>query len=285
MNSISGCLTARSIVATAKMLRSARKEVFLVVEGDDDIALFSHSLKVPRSNFISCFGKGRLMEVFDLIPIDGLDSGTIFFRDTDCDAVTICGKYDVILLTSDLYDFEMSLLPRRVFGRIFGEFLKTRSTPELCEEAFNKIVAAASLIGALRHVSYAEQLGILFKEYKINFIDAKSLSVDIEEMIRYFLSRSEITADLAALKEQLVRKINGTRNPEDITSGKDFLRIMSLALSRFYKCCNVTECSFETLSRIFRIAVTHDDIKELKLYTTLSEHVARSPFEWKGASL
>lgn len=285
MNSISGSLTPRSIVATAKMLRSARKEVFLIVEGDDDIALFSHSLKVPRANFISCFGKERLMDVFDLVPIDGIDAGMILFRDSDCDGVTITEKDGVVLLTSDLYDFEMSLLPRRVFGRIFGEFIKTRSTPELGDEAFEKIAEAASLIGALRHVSHADGLNVDFKEYKTGFIDPKNLSVDMDEMLRYFLARSEEKIDVKALKLRVGEVKENARHAIEVTSGKDFLKIMSIALCRFYRCCNATECTFETLSRMFRISVDHDDIKELALYPVLTEQVARSPFEWKGAPL
>ena len=285
MNSISGSLTPKSIVATAKMLRSAKKEVFLIVEGDDDIALFSHSLKIPRANFISCFGKERLMEVFELIPVDGLDSGTIFFRDTDCDGVSISEREGVILLTSDLYDFEMSLLPRRVFGRMFGEYLKTRSSPELCEDAYNRIVAAASLIGALRHISNSESLNLDFKEYKTGFLDVRSFEIDVDEMLKYFLARSGNSADPSSLKDCVVRKRSNARHLADVTSGKDFLRLMSVALARFYKCCNATECSFETLSRTFRIAVTQDDIRELALYPVLADHVAKSPFDWKGAPL
>lgn len=285
MNSISGSLTPNSIAATAKMLRSAKKEVFLIVEGDDDIALFSHSLRIPRSNFISCFGKERLMAVFDLVPVDGLDAGTILFRDTDCDGVTITERGGVVLLTSDLYDFEMSLLPRRVFGRIFGEFLKRRSTPELSAEAFAKIVDAASLIGALRHVSHSEGLNVDFKEYKMSFVNAKKLSINIDEMLRYFLARSGRNVDLVALKNLVEQKRADVRNAAEVTSGKDFLKIMSVALARFYKCCNATECSFETLSRMFRISVCHDDIKELAMYPVLAAQVAKSPFEWKGVPL
>lgn len=112
MNSISGNLNAASIAATARMLRSAKKEVILIVEGDDDIALFSNSLSLPKSNFISCFGKKRLMEVFALVPHSGLDAGTILLRDSDCDGVQDQRRGDVLLLTSDFYDFEMSLLPK-----------------------------------------------------------------------------------------------------------------------------------------------------------------------------
>ena len=285
MNSISGTLTAKSIVATAKMLRSAKKEVFLIVEGDGDIALFSHSLKIPRANFISCFGKERLMDVFSLVPADGLDSGTIFIRDTDCDGVTTSERDGVLLLTSDLYDFEMSLLPRRVFGRIFGEFLKTRSTAQLNGEAFSKIIEAASLIGALRHVSHERGLNLDFKDYKTGFLEAKTLDLDVDEMIRYFLARSESSIPIEDVKEDVRVIVSKVSDKTRVTSGKDFLRVMSLALSRFYKCCNSHECSFETLCRMFRITVTHDDIRALALYPALAGHVATYPYQWMGEPL
>lgn len=285
MNSISVKITAKSIVATARMLRSARKEIFFIVEGDDDIALFSQALRLPRSNFISCFGKERLMEAFGLVPINGLDPGTIFLRDLDCDDVSMSKRNGVLMLTSDFYDFEMSLLQRRIFGRIVGEFLKSRATHEFCVDAYKKVVEAASLIGALRHVSHAKGLNIDFKEYKLGFLDTKKFSVDLDEMIRYFMARSEVKKDINEIKKAVLITKESVKDPVEITSGKDVFRVLNVALSRFYKCCNANDCSFETLSRMFRISVDHDDIRELRMYSALSAHVNSSTFDWKGIRL
>lgn len=274
-----------SIVATARMLRSARNEIFFVVEGDDDILLFSNSLGLPQSNFISCSGKERLMEVFQLAPVSGLDSGTIFFRDIDCDAVEHSERGDTILLTSDLYDFEMSLLRPRIFKRMFGEFARKKSTEIICDDAFQKIVEVASLIGALRHVSHAEGLNIKFAEYDTRFLDVSCFSIDLKKMIKYFMDRTKISSDISEIENLILSRRNEAQDLEEVTSGKDFLKIMGIALARFYKYCNSKDASFETLSRMFRIAVTHEDIKKLSLYSKLTRQVDISKFEWKGAPL
>ena len=286
MNSISRSLNAGTIAATARMLRSAKKEVILIVEGDHDIALFSNSLSLPRSNFISCFGKERLMAVFGLVPHAGLDAGTILLRDSDCDALQSQRCGDVLLLTSDLYDFEMSLLPRRVFGRIFSEFMKTKASPELTNASFERILASASLVGALRLLSHRDGLNLDFKEAAYSFINAKDLISDVDEMVRYFFARSKVAIiDRSSVAVKLKQIVDEAKAAIEITSGKDFLRVLSIALNRYFRCCNANECTFETLSRMFRITVTHDDIQELALYPLLREQVNSSHFEWKGVPL
>jgi hypothetical protein len=286
VNSIDRSLNAGTIVATARMLRSAKKEIILIVEGDDDIALFSNSMSLPRSNFISCRGKGRLMEVFDLVPHVGLDSGTILLRDSDFDAVESHRRDDVLLLVSDRYDLEMSLIPGRVFGRIFSEFMKTRSGPELTSASFERILAPASVIGALRLLSYKDGLSLDFEGVDYSFINAKALTNDVDDMIRHVFARSRVPiVDRKAVAAKLQQLVNHAKEPADITSGKDFLHVLSIALSRHFRCCNAKECTFETLSRMFRMTVTHDDIKELALYSILREHVNSSQFEWKGEPL
>jgi hypothetical protein len=286
MNSISAKLTAASIASTAKLLRSAKKEIIFIVEGDDDIALFSNCLSLPKANFISCFGKERLMQVFQLVPHAGLDAGTIFLRDSDCDAMPTQLRRDVLLIASDYYDFEMSLLPNRVFGRIFGEFLKRKATPQNTKKYFDIILRAASIIGAMRLLSHTANLNLDFKDANLSFIDASSLTNNIGNMVQYFYARSRVTLDdKSAIVERLNGIIKTAKMAPDITSGKDFLRILSLALNRHFKCCNANECNFETLARMFRMIVIHDDIKQLKLYPHLHKQVATSSFAWVGVPL
>jgi len=286
MNSISKSLNAATIAATAKMLRSAKKETILIVEGDEDIALFSNSLGIPRSNFISCFGKERLMEVFQMAPYPGLDAGTIFLRDADFDNLGHLKRGDVILLTSDHYDFEMSLLPKRLFGRIFAEFMKHKFDVTHLPASFDKIRAPASWIGALRLLSHTEGLNIDFDDAKLGFINPKTLLSDVDDMIRYYFARSKADpGDRTVIHDRLQSLIDGVGDVLKITCGKDFIQVMSLALNRFFQCCGATECSAETLSRMFRISVTQDDVSELNLYPALKEQVIASGFTWPGHPL
>jgi hypothetical protein len=286
MNSIIANITPKAIAATVRMLRSAKKEIIFIVEGDEDIALFSNSLGLPRSNFISCSGKERLMEVFNLIPTKGIDEGTIFLRDRDCDGVVSHRNGEVLILVSDLYDFEMSLLPKRVFGRIFNEFVKTKASREFTEASFVKVVSASARIGALRVVSHEDELCVDFYEAKLPFLQASNLSVDIDAMVQFFLSRSKISLKLKSDISARVRAVlDQSSDPVSLSSGKDFLSILSLALNKHFKCCKSSECTFETLSRMFRMTVVHDDLKGLSLYPTLREQILRSAMAWSGHML
>lgn len=226
------------------------------------------------------------MEVFSLAPCKGIDSGTIFLRDADCDFIKNRMNGEVPLFSSDCYDFEMSLLPRRVFGRMFGEFIKTKSGPEVIATTFDQIIESSSLIGALRLLSHQNEWNLDFKNAKFGFFDHRTIKSDVDEMIKYFYAKSKIKlVNLEDIKIKLERVLDERKGDEQISSGKDFLRIFSILLSRHFKCCNSGECTFETLSRMFRMIVTHDDIRELGLYRSLSAHVSKSPYQWMGAAL
>ena len=126
MNSITKHISPASIVAALRQFRSARKDIILVVEGDDDIALFSQSLGLASNCFISCFGKENLMKVFGLVPNEHVDIGMFFIRDADFDGLKHQRSEGVCFFVSDRYDFEMNVVEGRIFHRIFAEFLKKK---------------------------------------------------------------------------------------------------------------------------------------------------------------
>lgn len=285
MNSITSRLTAGAIVATLQMLRSARKEIFLVVEGDDDIALFSQALTLPRSNFVSCFGKERLMEVFEMAPWKGLDCGTIFLRDADFDGMTHTSIGDVELFVSDHCDFEMSLIVGRLFSRIMSEFLKTRAEQKVIERAFDLLLAASAAIGALRKYSHEGSIGLKFKDMDLRFVSKKDMSVNVVQMLQYVFARSKLPIENMPRLIAAIQRIMNEVEPSGLSSGKDFLRLLSFSLSRYYKCCNAGECTEDTLGRMLRISVIQDDIRGMSLYPLLSEHVRKCEFRWSGATL
>ena len=285
MNSITKKISAGTIVATLRMLRSARKEVFLVVEGDDDIAILSQVLTLPQANFVSCFGKERLMEVFSCAPAQGLDSGTIFIRDADFDCRNPQSRGDVVLLVTDQYDLEMALLNGRLFGRILAEFMKLRCTSDFVARTFNLLIEAAAIIGAARKVASDDRLGIKFREMSLGFVAPKSMQVNVPEMARYLIARSGMSdVDIKMLIES-VQKVRASFSAEELASGKDLLRLLSIALNRHFCCCTATECSEKTLWRMLRIGAVRDDLKLMRLYATLAEQVSKTPFVWNGAAL
>jgi len=146
MNSITKHITSKSIVALLRQIRSAKNEIVLIVEGDDDIALFSQGLGLPLNCFVSCHGKENLMGVFGCIPHPYIDKGMFFFRDADFDNLGHQQSHGICLFVSDRYDFEMVIVEGRIFERIFFEFLKRKANTSLSSSSFAKIVDSTGLL-------------------------------------------------------------------------------------------------------------------------------------------
>ncbi len=286
MNSVLKHLSPANVASQLITMRSGRKEIFLIVEGGKDIALYSQVFALPRSNFVSCDGKERLMAVFSLAPAKGMDSGTIFIRDRDNDQLAHATRYDVHLLVSDLYDVEMHLLSGRLFERILEEYLKDKGTRAVVKAAIDSIIDAAAWVGALRKYGFSEKLPLDFDNLDMSsFIEAKTMTVDIPEMIRKVSARSEVNMGDHLVVAQALRQILQGVNPLEIACGKDVIEIIHLALSRQYCCAPSGECSAPVLDRTLRISATLDDLKKMSMYPILAAQVALTPFKWAGAPL
>jgi hypothetical protein len=286
MNSVLKYITPATLAATLVAMRSGRKEVFLVVEGKEDVALYSQVFGLSRSYFVQCNGKNNLMALFAIVPARGLDSGTIFLRDRDNDGIRHTTSHDVSLLVSDLYDVEMHLLNGRIFGRLMSEFLQNAPTPDVIDAAFCRVIGAAAWVGALKLYSHVEGLALDFDNLKFSFVDQKTLEVDVRELVRRVFARSEKRVDdLGKVVKDVERIYRETGSLCDITSGKDVIEVLSLALSRHYKCCSASECSIGTLGRMIRISATLTDLQEMSLYGELIKKIALSPFRWAGVAL
>lgn len=289
MNSTTKHLSSASILALLRLIRSAKKEIILVVEGDQDVDLFSQSLGLPKSCLVSCSGKERLMQVYSAIPDKSIDLGVIFIRDSDFDQIAHQQSHGIVLLVSDRYDFEMVVIEGRLFGRIFAEFLKHRATASLAQATFSKIVDSSAWVGALRWKSQREDLGLDFDELEFKFIDPRTLDVDVRRLIKLIYARSRVTiGDVEKVVGELdvIRKEN-----QPLTSlccGKDFLQILAICLCRQQKVCNYNEGSPATLGRIIRIATTFDDIRSMSLFPLLKnavEAATKANYVWSGSKL
>lgn len=286
MNSVSKHLNAQSKAATLLAMRSARKEVLLVVEGDTDVDLFANVLGLPRSNILSCDGKETLMLVYGMAPQKGIDSGSVFIRDRDNDSVRTGINNGVLLAVTDLYDIEMELLSIRVFGRILSEFLKQPLNADQVSSEFDKLCQVASLIGAMRMYSQDNAVGLDFDDLKYTkFLNPKNMSVSIEDAIRYIFAKSKkILSNKNDVENSIMREVN-SRPSLNIVCSKDFIDIMHIALSRHYAVCSSGECMPGILSRMIRISAIHDDLKATTMYPLLCAHVAACEYPWMGRNL
>jgi hypothetical protein len=98
-------------------------------------------------------------------------------------------------------------------------------------------------------------LNLVFTDAKVGFIGAKTLDLNISEMLRYCGARSKVSND-AKIAMTFILDAVKAMPAEEISLGKDFLKLFSVCLCRHYKVCNYGECSPEMLGRIVRIATT-----------------------------
>ncbi|WP_049732254.1 DUF4435 domain-containing protein [Rhizobium ecuadorense] len=286
MNSVDRHLDAESKAATLLAMRSAKKEVFLIVEGDSDVDVLANALRVPRSNILSCDGKETLMAVYRMAPQKGIDEGSVFLRDRDNDDVSTGLSSGVLLLVTSRYDLEMELLENRIFQRILSEFMRDTVGAAQAKAEFDKICEAASAVGALRIYSQDHTANLDFDELKYNrFLNSRNLAVDISNAVRYIFAKSKVAlANPAAVKAAVVQTLQG-RAAADIVCCKEFVDVLHLALSRHYNACDARECLPSILSRTIRISAVHEDFKMMALYPPFSSHVAGCGYGWSGSPL
>ncbi len=286
MNSVDKYLNAQTKAATLLAMRSAKKEVLLVVEGDSDIDMFASVLGISRSNILSCNGKEVLMLVYDMGTQKGIDPGTVFIRDRDHDGVTHDVRNGVLLLVTDRYDIEMDLLETRLFKRIISEFFARELTQEEVEEAFVRIAKAAANIGVLRLYAREAKIPLDLDDIRYaRFLNFSNLDIDSDKMVVYLFAKSQVPlADKSETVAFIARTLK-KRPYSSVCCGKEFLDLSQIALSRFYRVCTVGESSVATLGRMLRISATLDDLKAMSMYSLFVQHVRGCGFSWTGVAL
>lgn len=284
-NSVSIHLTAASKAATLISMRSARKEILLVVEGDDDVLLMSNCLGLPRSNILVCEGKETLMELFSLGPQKGSDEGTVFIRDRDHDHLRTHIDQTRLLLVTEHYDVELDLLASRLFRRMFNEFAQLPDDDTKYLTVWKAICSAAAPLGSLRRISAERSLNLDFKEINLRkFVNFRNLEVDVKELVKYTETRSLKTLD----RPLVVKDIAGLMadiGDQLLCRGKDVISLMHLAFSRTYKLCKSSEAEPSVLARMVRVSCTVEDFARLTLYSSFKSFVLASPYSWTGRNL
>ena len=284
-NSIDRHLTAGTREATLLAMRSARKEIFLVVEGDADINILSHLFGLSSSNFVSCNGKETLMALYARAKTKGIDEGTIFFRDRDHDGLDSVMTADVHLLVTTRYDLEMDLLDERVFARLVAEFERVPADKSQSIDIFEAICRCAAAIGAARLWSAANGVNINFQNLKYSkIVDVKQLSIEVEKMVRYLSAKSKLNIEVDLVSSK-IRDLIDSRDNVDICCGEDIINICNIGFSKYYKFCDSKQSAPEIIWKMIRMSAHFDDIQNLRWFATFRQVIKMNPFSWTGRAL
>ena len=288
MNSVDRHLSADTKAATLQAMRSARKEILLVVEGDHDVILFSNMLGIPTSNIISCGSKEILMTVFAKRGEPGVDEGTIFIRDRDFDDVVTHDSDGVLILVTFGYDIEFDLLKQRLHRRIFNSFGKLGDEDIKHKASWRKLTSEAAKIGLMRKVSNAEKKNLDFKEMKYSkFCDLKTLDVDIRKMSQYLHARSNSPLTGQDIDDFVckIEEVLDVTDNEVLCRGKDLLELFSIQIDRVFDFCKTSECTTFVLAKMIQFGATIEDFSRLPMYPAFKSKALSVQFAWAGRTL
>lgn len=265
-NSIIKCLTKSSAISALTLKIGAdfrREKTFVVVEGQDDIALLKKLLNNVKVSIIeSHSGKKGVHEIVEAIN----NKGVIGICDKDYEAESTDEKF----ICYDFCCLEMMLIFRdSCFDSIYSEYYKG----EIDSNQFRlNILKNLEFISLMREKNSLDSLGINFEGLSIaNIINSECLSikpyndhlVEIKKVNKE--EKKDLINEIAAvlLEPQSTKSLVNYLN---ITNGHDFIKLFTLLCAR-----NQNKKCDEVAAGL-RCAYSIEDFKSSALYNKLIEY-------------
>ena len=265
-NSIKKHLTKDSIISDIKLLLGAdinKENVYVVVEGDDDIKFLRRYLNSNIMIYESFSGKNGVEEIVQSETIRS--SRVIGIRDKDyCNDDK--GKkiffYDRCCLEMMITEFD------KAFNGIYCEFYNGEMEPDKLKE---HILTELFLVSQVRKYNEENKIGINFKGLSFQSIIDDKFKIDTEKFIdqlRKLNSGKQI--DFTSI-------IENTDNKLDITNGHDFILLFKVISD---KGCSKKSVNEKNISSVLRSSFSEEFLKETTLYKSVSDYFVNKFKVW-----
>ena len=259
-NSIKANLTKDSIISDIKLLLGAdinKENIYVVVEGDDDIKFLRRYLNSNVTIYESFSGKNGVEEIVNSKII--FSSRVIGIRDKDyCNDVK--NKkiffYDRCCLEMMIAEFD------KAFNGIYCEFYNGEMEPHKLKE---HILTELFKVSQLRKYNEENKMEINFKGLSFqSIIDAK-YKVNEDKFIEQ-LKNLNPSKPIDFINESLYQS---TDNMLDITNGHDFISLFKVICD---KSCNKNSANEKHISSVLRGSFSEEFLKKTTLYRNISDY-------------
>lgn len=263
-------LTPADVANEISMLISSGQNVVLAVEGITDSRLYgkftnndnvrivvAHSKSNVRRAVDECWNKRNLDTVVGIV---------------DADLDRIRGrKRTPPVFNTDHRDLEIMMLASPAMDDILSEYADPVALNKFTEEygpVFDAVISACYPIGLMMYVSEEYKLSLNFRSLKFdNFIDAKSLDVDLEELLAEIIY---CTRGPCISKKELLKivknEISRDHNPLDYARGHDAVDVLLIALKSSFGSFNAKALRSGELSGAIRLAYSDTYFARTNLY-------------------
>ena len=270
-NSIKTNLTKDSIISDIKLLLGAdinKENVYIVVEGDDDIKFLRRYLNSNVTIYESFSGKNGVEEIVNSKIIS--NSRVIGIRDKDYCNDLKSEKiffYDRCCLEMMIIEFD------KAFNGIYCEFYNGEMEPHKLKE---HILTELFRVSQVRKYNEENKIGIIFKGLSFRSIIDDKFKIDTEKFIDQLKKlNSGKPIDFTSIIGELVYQ--NTDNKLDITNGHDFILLFKVICD---KGCSGKSANEKQISSVLRSSFSEEFLKKTTLYKSVSDYFVNKAKVW-----
>lgn len=277
-------LSPEDVANDVRMTRSQHRGSFVLVEGrSSDLRILERLIDPERCELTPAHGKPNVLGALEILEDDGFP-GAVGIVDADRSRVSgDLPRSDSVLLT-DGCDLESMLLHSPALDKVLAELGKPEKIEAFESERGTSIrehlVDLARPLGALRHVSERDHLGLRFQTLAVSkFVDRELRVLDRPALVRAVKNKSQrpdLDEDrLLGELEEIVRD-RGVSS-RDLSNGHDMVKLLALGLRRALGSRKEGEVSAEILERSLRLAYEKEYFQASELCAAIRDWERRNP--------
>lgn len=263
------------IVSEILMRNNTAKGKFLIVEGEDDMKLYSNFINTSKCNIRFARGKPNVLDVMTTLLTKGINKA-IAIIDADFDHI-YKNKYMRTIFTTDVHDLELMIIKSEAFNKLLCEFCDLEKVEKIQrkfhEELKETFIKCSSIIGCLRFYANKNKLGLDFKDLEFDFfIDSHTFNVDLKKMIVHVVGNSQIKNNISdELMEGLRYHMEDDIDAWNISCGHDYIQIFKLGVENNLGFKKSMKLNCKDIERNLRLSYEYSHFKETGLYKKIRQ--------------
>lgn len=277
-------LSPEDIANDIRMTRSQHRGAFVLVEGETaDLRVYDRVIDQSRCLLQPAHGKDNVLEVVAILDADGFP-GALGIIDADRSRLSGAVPQSGNVLVTDGCDLESMLLNSPALDKVLEE-LGSRGKIRKFEAKHGRTVrdqlaTLARPLGALRHISEREGLGLHFQDLSFSKFLDHDLVLDRVKLVRTVLARTQRQSP--RMESQLLEELQRIEDDPDVLSrdlsnGHDMAWILSTGLRHTLGSRKQLEVSVEILERELRLAYEKEHFRASGLCAAIRDWERRNP--------
>ncbi|MBL4596032.1 MAG: DUF4435 domain-containing protein [Robiginitomaculum sp.] len=276
LKSITEHLNAEDIFAEMRMERQAFSGAFLLLEGLTDIKRFDKFFDGPNTSVVTCWGKLKLLELFQLVEASDL-KGYLAFIDADFDSLTDNKIESENIIYSEGHDFDIDTIRTSVFNRYMREVSDNKKCAAVGDDAAVMCFIANS-IRPLSLLKYSKILGNIDKS--ISSIDwgncYECTNFNLEKLVYRLLKKDAPSTELIKRTCDTAFSLDSEKlDIWQITNGHDFFYALGMSLKSQFGKRRKHHIESREIEMHFRLTIDDEDFRSMRVYDSINAWVAR----------